>query len=96
MSGIPTLYLMFKKNNLSFLGLTENENRVLAAIRKKPKTIFLISADTTIPRANIYLLIKKLYDRGFIQVKCVGRRYTYQATETKKLKEVLVKIASSL
>ena len=87
---------MFKKKQREFLFITENENKVLICVRKKSKTIFVIHKETNIPRSNLYVIIKKLYIRGLIQVVTIGRRYTYKTTDSKTIKQTLLAIASGM
>jgi sugar-specific transcriptional regulator TrmB len=87
---------MFTTNQLKFLAISSTEKKILLNIKIVPKTIFAIHQSTKIPRATLYLVIKKLYSRGFIRAKMDGKRYLYQTIPLKTLKSKLQEIAESL
>lgn len=81
---------MFNKKQALFLAISAKENSVLRCIQKKSSTIFGISKKTKIPRATIYLIIKKLYRRNLIKAKMVSGRYVYKSINMNDLKQLLV------
>lgn len=83
---------MFNKKQTLFLDISVKENAVLRCIQKKSSTIFGISEKTKIPRATVYLIIKKLYRRSLIRVKIVGGRYIYKSVSIDDLKKMLADI----
>ncbi|GEM_PF-5557745 len=86
---------MFTKEQKNILGISVKENKVLASL-KKSKSIFTLSKNVKIPRASLYPIIQKLFQRGFIRSKSVGNRFHFQAISKENLSEMLAKIAIEL
>jgi predicted transcriptional regulator len=87
---------MFNKKQALFLGISPTENVVLKSIYKKSLSIFSISDETSIPRATVYLIIQKLYQRGFIRVKMQGKRYLYKSSSIDELTGKIEELIASL
>jgi sugar-specific transcriptional regulator TrmB len=87
---------MFNKKQALFLGISPAENVVLKSIHKKSLSIFRISDKTAIPRATVYLIIQKLYRRGFIRVKMQGKRYLYKSSNIDELISTIEELIASL
>jgi predicted transcriptional regulator len=85
---------MFNKESLEFLGLSEKEYRILESVKSTPKNILAISKDVKIPRATLYLIIRKLHQRGFILCKKFGNRFKYLSIQELDLKSKLLQITS--
>ncbi len=83
---------MFNEQQTKILGLSKRENNVLYSL-ENAKNIFILSKHTKIPRATLYQIIKKLYERGFIQCKSDGNRYVYQTISKKAFYNLFAKIA---
>jgi sugar-specific transcriptional regulator TrmB len=83
---------MFTEQQTKILGLSKRENNVLRSL-ENAKSIFVLSKYTKIPRATLYPIIKKLYERGFVKCKSDGSRYIYQRISKKAVSTLFQKIA---
>ena len=83
---------MFTEQHTKILGLSKRENNVLRSL-ENAKSIFVLSKNTKIPRATLYPIIKKLYERGFVKCKSDGSRYIYQTISKKEVCMLFQKIA---
>jgi DNA-binding MarR family transcriptional regulator len=86
--------VMFTKDQLKFLDLSKREHKVLSFIRTDAECMLVISRKTKIPRATMYLIIKKLYQRGFIRVGKYRHLYLYQTISDKEFKEKFQELKS--
>jgi len=86
---------MFNKEQKNILGISVKENKVLASL-KNTKSIFTLSKDVKIPRASLYPIIKKLFQRGLIRSRSHGNRFQYQAVPKENISEMLAKISIEL
>lgn len=84
---------MFTEQQTKILALSKRENNVLRSL-ENAKSIFVLSKNTKIPRATLYPIIKKLYERGFVKCKSDGSRYIYQSISKKAISTLFQKIAS--
>ncbi len=75
---------------LKELGLTENEsNTYLILLRLGSATASEITKKTNIHRINMYDILSRLQEKGLISFAIVGKRKTYEATEPKRLLEII-------
>lgn len=87
-------WIMFNKESLKFLGINDKECKILECIKCLPKNIFQLSKETSIPRATIYPLITKLYDRKLVNCIKLGNRFVYLSIQPDDLVKKLDYIAN--
>lgn len=87
---------MFTKEQAFFLGISEKENKILNNLSEEPKSIFVLSKKTKIPRTTLYPIITKLYKRELVQCKEFGERFLYQSTPPGVLYKKIFDLAESI
>jgi len=78
------------KTALKELGLSDNEaSTYITLLRLGSATPSELSQKTNIHRINLYDLLLRLQEKGLVSYSIVGKRKTYEATEPKRLIDLI-------